>query len=106
MSGHFWAWGSFIVGLMCGGYAWAFTARYSSRSLIDKVMRVGFSANVALAVFCNLAYMLWIAGMPLEMGIVKDGRMAEHYWLGPFTLIYAVVMWFTLNKSSKSQRRK
>jgi hypothetical protein len=30
--GHFWAWLTFVIGLTCGGFAWAYTARWGSNA--------------------------------------------------------------------------
>lgn len=67
---------------------------------LAKVLRLGFAVTVALAVFSNLAFFAWIFGLPLEMGVVRKGKMAEHYWLGPITLVYAVILWGQLKRAA------
>lgn len=57
---------------------------------------VMFSLISGLAMYSNLAYLTWILGFPLSMGIVESGRMGEHYWLPPATLLYAVGMFYWL----------
>lgn len=70
------------------------------RHPLAKALRLGFTVVVALAVFSNLSFLAWIAGLPLEMGGVKQGKMAEHYWLGPITLVYAVIVWGQLKRAA------
>jgi len=102
--GQLFAWGTFIIGLCAGGYTWAHSARWNLSGALMRAMRVVLSAIVALAVYSNLSFAVWAAGLPIDLGIVRNGRMAEHYWLGPITLVYAVVMWVMVKRESEKNR--
>lgn len=94
MNGQYVAWTTFLLGLFCGGYSWTHLSRWPAKNLLEKTVNVALSGLVALSAFSNLSYLAWIVGLPLELGVVKDGRMAEQWWLGPTTLLWTVVCWY------------
>lgn len=63
----------------------------SSRAVQWYRYTFGFAAGLAASTICTWG--LWAAGVPIDNGTVRRGIMAEHYWLGPAMLAYAVVCW-------------
>lgn len=62
-----------------------------------------FCLMAGLALYSNLAYIIWITGYPINLGTVAAGKMGENYWLPPVTLLYAVVLYVMLKRLSKSE---
>lgn len=44
-------------------------------------------------------------GMPLELGVVLNGRMGAHYWLGPVILGYCVATYAALKWLGQGRQR-
>ena len=64
-------------------------------------MRINFAVMVTLAAWSCSSFALWASGVELDIGIIKNGLMGEHYWLGPFTLIYAVFCYAMLRMQDR-----
>jgi len=96
--GYFYAWGTFFIGLYAGWLAWNRSATWPSSKALYGVLRLSFSGVVGLAVFSNLAFVVWAAGSPIALGVVERGQMGEHYWLGPFTMLYAILIRIVLKR--------
>ncbi len=79
-----------FVGGTLSCYMWWREASYEDRSVLDHLLASMTALMCGLALYANLTWALWAAGVPIDIGTVRDGRMAEHYWLGPFTLLYAL----------------
>ena len=75
---------------------WYFTGQRENQNLIRVASVAIFSLTAGLAFYGNLAWILWALGFPMEMGIVRDGRMGEHYWLGPAVAVYAACCYYLL----------
>ena len=94
--------GSLAAGIALSGYLWW---RYAWRDEfvrgLNILVLITFVATAGLALYANLSYLLWWLGYPMSIGTVAAGKMQENYWLGPFTLLYAVVAWISLRFYSK-----
>lgn len=93
-----------LVALTClfaGGvlscYVWWREAANEDRSRLDHCLAVMTALICGLALYANLTWALWAAGVPIDIGTVRDGRMGENYWLGPFTLVYALACYCLLH---------
>jgi hypothetical protein len=80
---------------------WTWAAEPVLRKGLNLIVLVSATATAGLALYSNLAYGVWIAGLPLSLGTVANGKMAEHYWLGPFTLAYAALNYAMLKRCRK-----
>jgi hypothetical protein len=94
--------------LFAGGvlscYVWWREAAHEERSMLDHGLAFVTSLMCGLALYANLTWSLWAAGVPIDIGTVRDGRMGEHYWLGPLTLAYAAVCYGLLHwREAKSR---
>lgn len=78
--------GCLFSGVTLASYLWV-TKPQGHQTLLYAV----FSLMAGLALYANLAWILWALKLPMDLGTVRDGRMAEHFWLGPATLVYAVI---------------
>lgn len=68
--------------------------------MLDHFVAATFSMAAGLALYLNVTWALWAAGMPVDVATLRDDRMGEHYWLGPLALAYAVACYATLRRSS------
>jgi hypothetical protein len=84
---------------------WYWSRGVKTNGFLDTMVRVSFCGCGGLAVYANLGYALWAAGVPLELGVVRDGHMGEHFWLGPFTAAYALFCWASMRYSSRPKTR-
>jgi hypothetical protein len=89
-----------MSGVVVGLGLWWWTRDEAGRSFMHAAARINFAAAGGLALYISLSYALWAADIPLELGIVRDNRMGEHFWLGPFTLVWAIFAYVVL-KSGK-----
>lgn len=64
-------------------------------------LRFTFGACVFLATWSCIAFALWAAGIDLKIGTITDGRMNETWWLGPFCIVWAVLAYVQLKRSTK-----
>lgn len=93
----------YAIGCLSAGFALAsgFLAYYpASRAFNTQVCRYAFAASAGLAAYAVAAWALWAAGVPIDIGTVRDGQMARHFWLGPAVLAWAVVAWVIYRKSA------
>lgn len=65
---------------------------------------LSFVGVSGLALYSNLVWSLWALNVPVNIGTAKSGHMAENYWLGPFTLIYAVLCYVVLTFSHRYKK--
>jgi hypothetical protein len=89
---------AFMAGVVVSLSLWWWTSNEAGRGVAHVAARLSFCAVGGLAFYSNVTYVLWAAGVPLDLGIVRDGRMGEHFWLGPFTLAYAVFAFVVLKR--------
>lgn len=87
------------------GMWWYLSARPEYLSQFKGITLAGACLISGLALYSNLAYLIWITGAPLSLGIVHSGKMAEHFWLPPATLLYAVFVFYGLKRGSKEPGR-
>lgn len=96
---------SFYAGIALTCYLWWRESFTEGRTLTSHLMAFNFALMGGLALYANLSWALWAAGVPVDLGIVRDGRMGEHYWLGPFTLIFAVFCYAVLHWPKPTSRQ-
>lgn len=87
---------SFMAGTAMSLGLWWWTRDEAGKGLAHTLARVSFVGTGGLAFYAIVSYAIWAAGIPIELGIVRDGRMGEHFWLGPFTLVYATVCYVVM----------
>ncbi|MDY0749104.1 hypothetical protein SNE35_31700 [Paucibacter sp. R3-3] len=75
---------------------WWWTMDEAGKGAVHTLVRLSLAIIGGLAFYANLTYGLWAAKVPLKLRIIDEGRMAEHFWLGPATLVYAVFCWLVL----------
>lgn len=92
------------VSLSC--FLWTRESRYEDRTKLNHALAAGFALTAGLALYANVAWALWALGVPVDIGTVRDGRMGEHYWLGPFTLLYAIACYTALHWPSNPQGKR
>lgn len=95
--GGYIAFGALFGGVTLSCYLWIRTTRtFALKGQLDFLCALSFVLVAGLALYSNVAWALWAIGVPVDIGTVRDGRMSEHYWLGPFTLAYAAVSYGAL----------
>ncbi|MGT2457802.1 hypothetical protein ACU4GI_33410 [Cupriavidus basilensis] len=67
--------------------------------------RYTFAVAAAIAANVITTWGLWAIGVPIENGAVRRGLMAEHYWLGPAAMAYAVVCWVFYRRALAGEAR-
>ena len=90
-----------LLGVLLACYLWWRESYYVERSALLHGFALFSCWMAGLALYCNLAWDLWAAGVPMDIGTVHYGRMAEHYWLGPISLAYAGICFATLRWQRK-----
>jgi hypothetical protein len=80
---------------------WSLTAKEAPNGL-DCIVFVSFVLAAGLSLYVNLAWALWALKVPVSIGTVRDGHMAENYWLGPASLLYTIICYVSM----KWQNRK
>lgn len=58
---------------------------------INLIVLVSATTSAGLALYSNLVYGIWALGWPMSIGTVATGQMKGLYWLGPFTILYALL---------------
>ena len=103
MNGAFITWPLFFACVLLGGYAYRRTDELgrTMSQFLRVAMRVNFAIMVTLAAWSCSSFALWASGVEVDIEIIKNGLMGEHYWLGPFTLIYAVFCYAMLRMQDR-----
>lgn len=96
--GGFLAMACLMTGVALSSGLWWNETRREIPNASLHLLVLSFALVSGLALYANLSWAIWAAGFPMEIGTVKDGRMGEHYWLGPFTLVYAVFCYAMLRR--------
>lgn len=92
------------AGIALGSGMWWHLSRFPTyRDPLMGLSLISVCLVAGLALDSNLTYLLWGIGFPMEIGTVKDGRMAEVYWLPPLTLLYAVFGYAVLTYLAKKK---
>lgn len=86
------------VSVVIGSVGFTKTRRVPE-SALDYLLRISFGLCLAMSAWSVSAFALWWQGVPLRIGTVLDGNMAENWWL-PF----ATVTWTFL--TYMAMRRK
>lgn len=94
----------FAAGLTLACALWWRESKHEARSLLTHLTAFSFAMTAGLALYANVVWALWSAGVPVDIGTVRDGRMGEYYWLGPFTLVYAVFCYIILILDNKQNK--
>jgi hypothetical protein len=93
-----------LAGVGLASYLWWREAHRETRTLGNHIVALTFAIAAGLALYANLTWGLWMTGVPMELGTIRHGRMYEHYWLGPLTLLYAIVCYALLRWSESSSK--
>jgi len=59
-------------------------------------MRVMFGLGVFMAVWTCSTYLLWQLGIPLRIGAIERGLMAETWWTGPACIAWSLWIYWEL----------
>lgn len=73
----------------------------SGAPMLSQMMTVIFCCTAGLALYSNLSYLLWVLGFPMAIRAIETGAMRGNWWLGPVTLLWAVVCWWNIDKRKK-----
>ncbi len=97
----------FFAAVVVGAVVHARSARFSTRlpEPLRAMLRLAYAASVALAVWTNSAYALWLAGVPLAIGAIRLGLMPLIWWFPPLTLVWAVLCYWALRTYSRKPQR-
>ncbi len=81
----------FSASLTCGAIAYTHTEKFGSRMLpiFRYAIRFTFSGSVFLGVWASSSYAFWLMRVPLKIGTISNGKIADQWWLGPVCLIWA-----------------
>lgn len=83
------------------GGAVAFTRmRMPQERALQTALRLSFALMLALALWSVSTYLLWRLGVDLNIGIIRDGRMAKHAWLPGLTTALACVNYCALKSGT------
>ncbi|WP_077034470.1 hypothetical protein [Pelomonas sp. KK5] len=93
-----------VAGVLVALSLWWSTRDEAGKGLLHALVRVSLATMGGLAFYANLTYALWAAKVPLRLRLIEEGRMAEHYWLGPATLVYAVLCWIALRYRARDNK--
>lgn len=88
------------IALACGLW-WRLSGHSAYLRPFKGLFLILYCVTAGLAMYSNLAYLIWIGGQPLSIGTVAAGKMGESYWLPPATLLYAVAMFGVLKSAAK-----
>ncbi|MDY0748076.1 hypothetical protein SNE35_26485 [Paucibacter sp. R3-3] len=94
----------FAAGVAVALLLWWWTAEEAGKGAGHTLARLSLAIVGGLAFYANLTYALWAAKVPLKLRIIEEGRMAEHFWLGPATLVYAVFCWLVLRQRARDDK--
>ena len=84
------------AGLLVACAMWCFqTWRGLAQASLFLIALVA-SLSFGLALYGCAAFLLWALGLQISLRIIEDGRMGEHYWLGPSMLAFAVASYYWL----------
>lgn len=95
----------YALGCLSAGFSVAcgLLAYYpASRARDTQVCRYAFAASAGFAAYTITAWALWAAGVPIDIGTVRNGQMSQNAWLGPAVLAWAVVSWVIYRKSAEA----
>lgn len=90
-SGFVTAWASLAAGIACCAamLVWQLPRMTTA---VTALMGLAGSVLCGLATYANLAWLIWKFGFPVDVGSFAEGRMGEHYWLGPLLIAYSVAL--------------
>jgi len=89
------------AGMTLCSYLWLTLTKNKSHKGVEWFCLLCFVLASGLALYSNLAWALWALNVPVNIGTVRDGHMGENYWLGPATLLYAVICYVVLKKQAR-----
>ena len=88
--------------LACGVIAFQRVSRYPNRGprTAAIAMRLMFGLGVFMAVWACSNDILWRLGIPLRIGTVERGLMAENWWIGPACIVWSVLVYLELRRDT------
>lgn len=95
-----------MAGIALSCAIWWRESKNTGHSNTKQMIVASFALASGLALYANLVWALWALGVPVDIGTVRDGRMAAHYWFGPFTLVYAVICYVVLHRPEETKSRE
>jgi len=82
--------------MLTGGLWWGLAKNQKYITGSNVILLGTFVVVAGLALYSNLAYLLWALGLPMGIGTSANGQMGHVYWLPPTTLLYTIFSWVML----------
>lgn len=95
-------WSAFIVAAANGGFAWTYTRRFQIagatrlQQIFFPIGRFSCALLTFLTLWINGTYLLWRAGVPLDMAVIDNGRMGETWPVAIACIVLALLSWLFL----------
>jgi len=100
--GLFLALGCLSAGITTSSYVWWHFAKVERHVLGSNLLLLfSFALTSGAAVDASVSWALWRIGYSMALGPVRDGHMAEVYWIGPGLALMALVSWTMLKRFSE-----
>lgn len=104
--GTYYAVACLTAGVVLSCFLWWWTTRRGAVRGFNLLLAFTFAGTSGLALYTNLGFALWYLKFPLNLGIVHDGKMASHVWMGPGSLAYALFSYGILYFYTRSDQHR
>jgi hypothetical protein len=102
LSGDCLALACFSSGFTLAAYLWWSMAKHRQNIIgVNFINLVMFVSCSGLALYSNLAYLLWGFGLPIALHVGDRDEVGRLYWLPPALLLYAILMWIVIRLQAK-----
>ena len=79
-----------MAGVVLTCFIWWRETKHEPQDLFYYLGAFSFAMAAGLALYANLVFALWAAGIAVETGAARNGVMGSYYWMGPVALLYAI----------------
>ena len=82
-----------MAGIALTCYIWWRETKHEPQDFFYYLGVFSFAIAAGFALFANLVFAFWAAGITVETGTARNGVMGDYYWMGPVALLYAIFVY-------------
>lgn len=87
-------------------HAWHTSSDGAGGRPMEVMSRLAYSLSSGVAVYFNLAWLMWGLGVPVALQFLVDGKTAQASWIGPSLLGYSVACYLVMRLTRWASTRQ
>lgn len=87
-----------LISFVIMGIVYTWQKNWGCAGLIGKLVRIAFSVMCGLSFWVISTYILWLAGINLDIGTVKNGKMSENWFLPIVTPAWTLALYWVAKR--------